>query len=47
MVKDDKNCCIIDPVKKIEENFAENQSGAEEELGNESISFLALRKELK
>lgn len=47
MVTDYKNCCIIDPVKKIEQSFAENQWVAEEELGNNSISFLALRKELK
>lgn len=47
MMKADKNCCIIDPVKKMEENFAENQWEAEEELGDKSVSFLALRKELK
>jgi len=34
MVKDDKNCRIADPVKKIEETFSENQWEAEEELGN-------------
>lgn len=42
------NCCFINPVKENRREIYRKQgAGCEKELGEKSISFLALRKELK